>query len=80
MPVEENSWLNRYDTSADDHYSQAGDLFRLMNQSQQSQLAMNIAEGLVHATGSVQERILAQFAKADPDYAVQVSNAIALLK
>jgi len=76
MPILENAWVTRYDTSEDDHYSQAGDLFKLMNESQKLQLATNIADGLVHAEGSVQERLLAQFAKADADYANRVRNAM----
>jgi len=76
MPILENAWITRYDTGEDDHYSQAGDLFRLMNESQKDQLAGNIADGLVHANSSVQARLLEQFAKADEDYANRVRKAI----
>jgi catalase len=35
MPVEQDAWIKRYDTTeAEDYYQQAGDLFRLMNESQ----------------------------------------------
>ena len=71
--------LTRYDTREDDHYSQAGDLFKLMDASQKDQLAGNIANGLIHATDSVKERILAQFAKTDSDYATRVTRAMAEL-
>jgi len=76
IPILENAWLTHYDTSEDDHYSQAGDLFRLMSESQKVQLAANIADGLVHAESSVQERLLKQFPKADYDYANRVRRAI----
>ncbi len=76
MPVEQSAWINRYDTDGDDHYSQAGALFRIMDDSQKDQLAANIAGGLVHATGSVQERMLAQFKAADEDYAARVHAKI----
>jgi len=69
--------LTRYDTSGDDHYSQTGDLFKLMDASQRDQLAGNIANGLAHATDSVKERMLAQFSKADSDYASRVTSAMA---
>lgn len=79
MPILENAWITRYDTSEEDHYRQPGNLFRLMEEAQKNQLANNIAEGLIQATDSVQERMLAQFAKADPDYASRVSAAMAEL-
>ena len=76
MPVETDAWINRYSIDEEDHYSQAGDLFRLMNEDQKNQLANNISGGLKQATQSVQERMLAQFEKADPDYAKRVKNAL----
>lgn len=63
----------RYDQSGEDYYSQAGDLFRLMSEDQKRQLTGNIAGGLRHANASIQERMLAQFYKADPDYAARVA-------
>lgn len=76
MPVEADAWINRYSTDEDDHYSQAGDLYRLMNDEQKNQLANNIAGGLRQANDSIQQRMLAQFAKADVDYAKRVAAAI----
>lgn len=76
MPVEANAWINRFDTSEDDHYSQAGNLYRLMNESQKDQLASNIADGLIHATDAVKKRILEQFEKADQDYSARVAQAM----
>ncbi|RYZ91896.1 MAG: catalase, partial [Moraxellaceae bacterium] len=61
-----------YDQSDADYHSQAGDLFRLMTDDQKQQLAGNIAGGLSQADASVQERMLAQMAKADLDYAARV--------
>lgn len=80
MPLEKEAWLGRYDTSDDDHYSQAGDLFRLMNENQKNQLCSNIAEGLVKAGESVQQRMLQQFEKADPGYAAGVARALEELR
>jgi len=76
MPVLESAWIKPHDTSDQDHYSQAGDLFRLMNEDQKQQLANNIAGGLVHASSSAQERMLEQFKKADADYALRVKTAM----
>ncbi|WXT99579.1 MAG: Catalase [Catillopecten margaritatus gill symbiont] len=73
MPVEENAWIKRFDTVDDeDYYNQAGDLFRLMNESQKSQLTTTIAQGLVQATAGTQSKMLTQFSKADSDYAKRI--------
>ncbi len=76
MPIEQEAWLGRFDTSDEDHYSQAGALFRLMSPAQQGQLCNNIAEGLVKATESVRQRMLQQFEKAEPGYAAGVAEAL----
>ena len=80
MPVENDAWVNRYQTDDDDHYSQAGDLYRLMDESQKDQLAKNIAGGLVHANRSIQARLLTQFENADSGYANRVRLALSVLK
>lgn len=59
-----------------DYYSQAGALFQLMAKAEQDRLASNIAEGLVHASDSIQKRMLVQFSKADPYYANGVYLAL----
>jgi len=76
LPLLGDAWVKAYDTSAEDHYTQAGNLFRLMSDEQKQQLTDNIAAGLAVATTSVQGRMLEQFAKADPDYANRVKEAI----
>jgi catalase len=80
MPILQDAWIKRYDTDDDDHYTQAGNLFRLMDEAQKNQLASNIGEGLVQATADVQQRLLEQFAKADQDYAHRVKLVINHLK
>ncbi|OUR65220.1 catalase [Methylophaga sp. 42_25_T18] len=80
MPIEKDAWINRYHTDEDDHFSQAGDLYRLMSESQKDQLANNIAGGLVHANRSIQSRLLAQFENANADYANRVRLALSILK
>jgi len=78
MPVLEDAWVKRYAVADDeDHYSQAGDLYRLMSNSQKDQLTRTIGEGLIHASDSIQQRMLTQFAKADPDYARRVQAVMA---
>ena len=76
LPLENDAWTQAYDTQNDDNFSQAGNLFRIMSDSQKQQLAGNIAEGLHHATEDVQRRILEQCKAADPNYAALVDQAL----
>lgn len=76
MPLLGDVWIKAYDTQHDDNFSQAGALFRLMSDEQKEQLSHNIAGGLQHATKTVQEKILAQCAAADPDYANRVKQKL----
>lgn len=76
MPVLEGAWIGAHDMSEEDYSSQAGNLFRIMTEDQKQQLTSTIAGGLVQAENSVQERMLAQFASADPDYAARVKAAM----
>lgn len=64
--------VTTYDQSDADYYTQAGELFRLMNEDQKQQLTGNIAGGLKCANASIQERMLGYLHKADPDYAARV--------
>ena len=77
MPLQENAWQQRYDTTnEEDYYSQAGDLYRLMSDDQKNQLTSTIASGLVQATKKVQLSMLKQFEKADKDYASRITKAM----
>ena len=81
MPVLESAWVARHGLADDeDHYTQAGDLFRLMNDSQKGQLTTTIAGGLVHASESAQQRMLAQFVQADSDYAARIVSAMETMR
>ncbi len=77
MPLEQDAWLGIHDNRDDDNFSQAGDLFRLMSPCQKGQLVRNIAAGLHQCTDDVQQRMLAQYEQADPQYAAMVKQAIA---
>ena len=76
MPALEDGWIGHHDQSGEDYYSQAGDLFRLMSDEQKRQLVSNITGGLSQATESVQQRMVAQFSKADPEYGRQIQSAL----
>lgn len=80
MPILGDAWIKAYDTQAEDNFSQAGDLYRVISEVQKNQLAGNIAGGLSQATATVQERMLAQFREAHPDYGDRVRKALAAAK
>ncbi len=78
MPLEENAWLKRYDTTDEDNYSQAGNLYRLMSEDQKQQLVGNITGGLKQATASVQQRMVEHFQRCDADYGARIKTALGI--
>lgn len=70
---------DRYDHRTDsDYYSQAGALFRLMNDEQRALLISNIAGAMAGVSRDVQLRQLAHFSKADAAYGSGVAKALGL--
>ena len=69
-------WDHRLD---DDHYQQPGDLFRKMNEVQQRALFENTARALGGAAADIQQRHVANCAKADSRYGAGVAAALARL-
>ncbi len=67
-------WDHRTD---DDYYSQPGNLFRLMTPAQQKVLFENTARSLGGASRPIQERHIANCAKADRAYGDGVAKALA---
>jgi catalase len=70
-------WDHRVD---DDHYKQPGDLFRMMNAKQRQTLFENTARQIGGAAKHIQERHIANCAKADPAYGAGVAKALACLR
>src|SRR5690606_27658470 len=69
---------DRYDhREGNDDYTQAGDLFRLMNADQQAQLFANIAAAMHGVPQEIVQRQLPHFERADPAYAAGVNRALA---
>src|SRR5205085_6704617 len=70
----------RYDSRAsDDHWTQAGNLFRLLSAEARANLFDNIAGAMASVGGEIQQRQLDHFAKADPAYAAGVRAALEAL-
>jgi catalase len=75
LPVEGPAahWDHRLD---DDYYSQPGDLFRLMSAEQQQMLFDNTARSIGGAARHIQERHIANCAKAEPAYGAGVAKRL----
>ena len=80
MPLAQNAWVKPHSQDHEDYYTQAGDLFRLMSAEQQLQVATNIAGGLNAANEHIQQRMLEQFDKADPQYMKAIKAALEALE
>jgi catalase len=66
-------WDHRVD---DDYYSQPGNLFRLMTPEKQQLLFENTARAIGDASREIQQRHIANCAKADPAYGAGVAAAL----
>ena len=67
----------RYDTrAADDHYTQAGNLFRLLSEEGKGTLIENIVGSLSQADATIQDGQIGHFLKADLNYGKRVAEAL----
>ena len=70
--------VNRYNHRGDeDYYSQAGDLYRLMNGEQRQLLVRNIVGAMKSVPELIQKRQVAHFHKADREYGAAVEAGLA---
>ena len=72
MPVDGDA--DRYEMD-DDHYGQAGDLFRMMTPEQQQRLFDNTARAMGDAALHIKQRHIDNCTKADPAYGAGVAKA-----
>jgi len=80
-PLEIEGDVDRYDhREGNDDFTQAGNLFRLMDAGQQSRLFSNIADAMEGVPQEIIDRQLGHFEKADPAYAEGVRKALATKK
>ena len=64
----------------DDDFYQAGQLYRLLSASEKAALINNIAGHLKNAKKQIQQRQLAHFKRADPEYGARIEAALAQLQ
>ncbi|TRO59645.1 catalase [Streptomyces sp. IB201691-2A2] len=83
-PLAVNGHTGTYETplhTKDDHFFQAGELYRLMSEEERSRLVANIAGGLSQVSrDDVIEKNLAHFHAADPEYGRRVEEAVLALR
>jgi catalase len=76
-PLKISGDADRYNhRDGNDDYTQPGNLFRLMSDSQKDQLFKNIAEAMDGVPEEIVRRQLAHFHQADPAYAAGVAKAL----
>jgi len=62
----------------DDYYSQAGDLYRLMDSAARERLVSNIVDAMKGVPEFIQQRQVEHFTKADADYGLAISKGLNL--
>ena len=70
-----SSDLHRLET---DYYTQAGNLFRLMDAAAQQRLIDNIVGAMQGVPREIQQRQIEHFSKADPAYGVGVAKGLGI--
>lgn len=78
-PLKISGDADRYDhRKNNDDYSQAGNLYRLMNEDQKSQLIDNIVRSMKSVPQAIQLRQVNHFCKADPNYGERVAKGLGI--
>ena len=80
-PLEVHGDIGRYDPAddpTDDVFRQPGDLFRLMDPHQRSELVANTARSMQGVTENIRYRHAVHCQRADPEYGRMVSEALGL--
>ena len=78
-PLRINGDADRYDHRLEtDYYTQAGNLFRLMDAAAQQRLIDNIVGAMQGVPREIQQRQIEHFSKADPAYGVGVAKGLGI--
>ncbi len=73
--------ISHHDHRGDaDYYSQAGNLYRLMSESQKKLLTDNIVGAMKSVPDFIKKRQVEHFKKADPDYGARIEKGLAATK
>lgn len=78
-PFEVSGLAQQVAYDQDDHYTQAGDLYRLMSEEEKARLIENIVNSMKPVEKEeIKLRQIAHFYKADPDYGRRVAEGLGL--
>ena len=78
-PLRIDGDADRYDHRiGNDDYTQAGDLYRLMDEGAKARLVANIVGAMAGVPREIQIRQVAHFAKADPAYGEAIANGLSI--
>ncbi|ALS24677.1 catalase [Paenibacillus naphthalenovorans] len=77
-PLPVSGAVDSYPYDRDDHYTQAGDLYRLLSESEQADLIDNIVTAMKPVKPEIQLRQIGHFRKADPDYGARIAEGLGL--
>ena len=65
-----------YRSDDNDYYTQAGDLYRLMNNEEKERLCQNIKDAMEGVPADIKKRQIAHFKKADPAFGKRVEQLV----
>lgn len=78
-PFEVTGQADTHNYNHDDHYTQAGDLYRLMSEEERARLVANIVGAMKPvAHEEIKLRQIGHFYKADPEYGARVAAGLGL--
>ncbi|WP_062351293.1 catalase KatA [Bacillus kwashiorkori] len=79
VPFEVSGVADSVSYDSDDHYTQAGDLYRLMSDEEKTRLVNNIVASMKLVTlDEIKQRQIEHFYKADPEYGARVAEGLGL--
>lgn len=78
-PFEVQGFAGQHSYSHDDHYTQAGDLYRLLSEDERTRLVNNIVGAMKPVEREdIKLRQIAHFYKADPEYGTRIAEGLGL--
>lgn len=77
-PFEVHGFAGSHHYEQDDHYTQPGALYRLLNEEQREHLVDNIVTAMQGVRQEIQLRQIEHFRKADPEYGARVAQGLGL--
>ncbi|WP_156153530.1 catalase KatA [Domibacillus robiginosus] len=78
-PFEVEGFAGEHSYSHDDHYTQAGDLYRLLSEDERTRLVNNIVGAMKPVEREdIKLRQISHFYKADPEYGTRIAEGLGL--